>query len=554
MTADELVSTIQRAQSGDADAFITLVAMLQRDIRVLVATFGSSQSMVDHTVVKIWSHCRAHLEQCPATPVAASWFRRIACLHLQRRLEDDLKLVKLHDDQLQIIIIQAALNDFKNTISPSNGYGLHVSEKMSNLDAEKRLSVEQRYGQEFGLSRQNVPGQAHLTSAPAAISLFLARQFLDWLPAQQVSPTGVDGQFALLIDEYLSGQISPSSFNRLVTIVAQDSLRGLQLERQMRLDLVLTALLCSAGTDQARELVGRLDSIATTTTELEKIVFPEPASNRPDSIRSARRSSDTFFSLGAKRVRSRNRSRGILPVVISVIALIAVMLLVARAPSSTSHPLPGAVDLKPGAGPSRENDLATSLNPSPTAIPTPSPSPPAATAASPVIPVPSGNSSVPRTIVAISCGGSGVGTFEKDKYFRGGQVFKSDPQYHVRTAGVDNAAPEAVYQSERWSDNLSYAITDLSPGAPYTVRLHFAECYFQEIGQRIFSVSINGTPVLNNFDIISSAGGARIAVVRSFHTTATNRGEIILSFTQKVENPKINGFEIISFDPPPKSK
>src|SRR5271154_1601483 len=107
MIADDLGPTIKKAQSGDREAFVTLVTKLQREIRVLVATYGSSQSMVDYTERKIWSHCRAHIDQCPASPVAPSWFRMIACLHLQRRLEADLELVRLHTDQLQLIIIQA---------------------------------------------------------------------------------------------------------------------------------------------------------------------------------------------------------------------------------------------------------------------------------------------------------------------------------------------------------------------------------------------------------------------------------------------------------------
>jgi hypothetical protein len=474
-------------------------------------------------------------------------------MHLQRRLEDDLALVRLHADQLQLIIVQAALSDFKNTVSPSNAQGLQVHERLGTIDPETRLLLEQRYGQDLRLATQILPGNANLTSTPAAISLFLARDRLDWLSTQQLTSAGVDGQFALLVDEYLSCQISPTSFNRLVTTVNQDSLRGVQLERQMRLHLVLTALLGAAGTDLARLLVGRLDSIAATTTELEKIVFPDPASSHLESFRSVRRSSATLHSLGAKRGRSRNRSRGILPMVISVVALIAVLLMLAHAPSATEHLLPGAVDPKPGAGPSRENGLATSPKPA-TAIPTQSTSTCPTAPASTVTSVPSSDSSVPRTIVAISCGGSGVGLFDMDKHFHGGHVFNIDPAIHVRTAGVANAAPEAVYQSERWGDVLSYVIPGLSPGAHYSVRLHFAECYFKEIGQRVFSVSINSTPVLTNFDILAVAGGAKIAVVRSFPATATNQGEIIISFSQVIENPKINGLEIISFAPPPNVK
>jgi len=373
MTAEDLGPVIKQAQSGDAEAFIALVATLQRDIRVLVATYGSSQSMVDHTVCKIWSHCRAHLDECPASCVAPSWFRTIACLYLQQRLEADLEMVRLHDDQLQLIIIQAALSDLKNTLSPSNAQGLQVRDKLNKIDSQSRLLLEQRYGQNFSLVTNVLPRQANLTSTAAAISLFLARDRLDWTNTQQVSLAGIDGQFSLLIDEYLSGQISPQSCNRLMTMISQDSLRRVQLERQLRLDLVLTALLNAAGTDQARALVGRLETIPITSTNQERIASPDPASNRPESVRSAKRpSSGMIRSITTTRRRSKNRSRGILLLIFGASVLMAVFMVTV---------------------------LVQALSRPPSAI----------TFAS----VPNSARPMPRTIVAISCGGQVSGRSSK---------------------------------------------------------------------------------------------------------------------------------------------
>lgn len=555
MTADDLGPAVKLAQSGDAEAFITIVSKLQRDIRVLVATYGTSPSMVDYTFCKIWSHCRAQIDQCPASPVAPSWFRMIACLHLQRRLESDLEMARLQADELHLIVIQAALTDFKGTVSPSNAKGLQVLEKFSKIDSETRLLLEQRYGQDIRLPTKIVPGQANLTSTSAAIALFLARDRLDWLTTQQVTLAGVDGQFAILIDEYLQGQLSPASFNRLVTLVTQDNLRGVQLGRQMRLHLVLTSLLSAAGTDQARILVGSLDSISVTTTELEKIALPDNDSNRHESFRGAKRSSGMHHSIGSTRGRFQSRSPRTLPIVIGAVTLIAVVLALERAPSSTDRAPPVPIGLNPSADPSRETDLATSQKPAttfpiPTPVPAPNPTPSALSGPS----GPNGVTSIPSAIIAIGCGGSGVGTFGKDKYFHGGQGHNDDPSIHVRTAGIADAAPEAVYQTERWGDILSYIIPDLSPGASYSVRLHFSECYFIDIGKRIFSVSINGTQALANFDILAAAGGARIAIVRNFTTIASNRGEITISFTQIIDHPKINGLEIISLSTLPDIK
>lgn len=44
------------------------------------------------------------------------------------------------------------------------------------------------------------------------------------------------------------------------------------------------------------------------------------------------------------------------------------------------------------------------------------------------------------------------------------------------------------------------------PGQTYTVALHFAELYFSDKGERIFTVQINGITVLQDFDIVKAAG------------------------------------------------
>jgi hypothetical protein len=61
--------------------------------------------------------------------------------------------------------------------------------------------------------------------------------------------------------------------------------------------------------------------------------------------------------------------------------------------------------------------------------------------------------------------------------------------------------------------NFSYNLGGLTAGAPYTVRLHFAEIHWTDPGRRQFDVSINDTQVLDNYDICAAAGALK-AVVR----------------------------------------
>ena len=64
--------------------------------------------------------------------------------------------------------------------------------------------------------------------------------------------------------------------------------------------------------------------------------------------------------------------------------------------------------------------------------------------------------------------------------------------------------------------------------------------------QRKFNVSLNGTPVLSDFDIVAEAGAALKAIVRDFTTRADTHGNITIDFMLGSENyPKVSGIEIV---------
>jgi N-acetylneuraminic acid mutarotase len=77
------------------------------------------------------------------------------------------------------------------------------------------------------------------------------------------------------------------------------------------------------------------------------------------------------------------------------------------------------------------------------------------------------------------------------------------------------------------------------------VKLHFNENAMAGPGQRVFDVRINGSVVLDDFDIFEVAGGAHKAITTSF-TVPDDRGKIKIEFVAKVQNAKVNGIEIIS--------
>ena len=78
----------------------------------------------------------------------------------------------------------------------------------------------------------------------------------------------------------------------------------------------------------------------------------------------------------------------------------------------------------------------------------------------------------------------------------------------------------------------------------YTVRLHFVEPDGLGPGERVFDVSLQGKPVLKEFDVAKEAGGADRALVREFREVAA-RKELKIAFAARVGVPVLCGIEIL---------
>jgi hypothetical protein len=145
--------------------------------------------------------------------------------------------------------------------------------------------------------------------------------------------------------------------------------------------------------------------------------------------------------------------------------------------------------------------------------------------------------------IRLNSGGPAANWFSADANFSGGTAASTTNTVNV--SGASNAAPMAVYQSERYGA-FTYTVPGLTAGASYTVRLHFAEIYWTAAGQRKFHVNINGTRVLTDHDIVAAAGAANKAVVRDFTATANASGQIVIQYLNgSVNLAKSSGIEII---------
>ena len=109
-------------------------------------------------------------------------------------------------------------------------------------------------------------------------------------------------------------------------------------------------------------------------------------------------------------------------------------------------------------------------------------------------------------------------------------------------ATIANTTEPAIYQSEHYSmTSFSYPV----PNGKYIVKLHFAETYegVTGPGQRVFSFNVEGHE-FKDFDVFAKAGGANRAYVETVNVEVTD-GKLDITFTSNIENPQINGIEII---------
>ena len=107
---------------------------------------------------------------------------------------------------------------------------------------------------------------------------------------------------------------------------------------------------------------------------------------------------------------------------------------------------------------------------------------------------------------------------------------------------ITNTAVPGIYRFEHYSmDSFSWPL----PNGNYLVKLHFCET-FEGItgpGQRVFSFNVQGHD-FKDFDVWAKAGGPLTAYVETV-PVEVKEGKLLITFTSNIENPQINGIEII---------
>ena len=138
-------------------------------------------------------------------------------------------------------------------------------------------------------------------------------------------------------------------------------------------------------------------------------------------------------------------------------------------------------------------------------------------------------------------------------------VTGSDTAY-ATTAAIDLShpsipagTPEALFQTERYSNVAGGTMVYQFPvgsGADYRVDLYFAEIFQTANGAREFTVNIEGTDVLVDYDIHELVG-ANAGIVESFVTPVGDDFLTITFVDGPLDNVKVSAIEVSTAGPPP---
>lgn len=151
------------------------------------------------------------------------------------------------------------------------------------------------------------------------------------------------------------------------------------------------------------------------------------------------------------------------------------------------------------------------------------------------------SSLISQTVIRVNCGGS---TY-RDRF---GNTWSTDQAYKPGSWGhvmggyalniplsIAGTVDDPLYQAERNALDF-YRFT--VPNGEYVVTLKFAELFYKKEGQRIYHVDIEGNRVMENFDMIATAGFAR-AIDRTFQVNV-NDGRLDIHFVTIYTAPGIS--------------
>ena len=200
--ADDLGALVEQARSGNAEAFVDLVASTMRDLRVFAATYAASAGMIEAVLTATVSAVRSRLGECPTDATTHNWLRRITAEVLAARLEEADRAAVSGQDTLNHVVIQAGREALQANSNVDNSAGSKLGAGYGRLSEDGQRLVALRYGEgqtAGGIAQELLRGEDEV-----ARGLCAARAQLDWTGAAGTSD-GSDRLFPALVEDWLAG-------------------------------------------------------------------------------------------------------------------------------------------------------------------------------------------------------------------------------------------------------------------------------------------------------------------------------------------------------------
>jgi len=144
--------------------------------------------------------------------------------------------------------------------------------------------------------------------------------------------------------------------------------------------------------------------------------------------------------------------------------------------------------------------------------------------------------------IRIKAGSAAGFTDSKGNVWVGEEGFTGGSPYDRTGTTFGNTQDSVIYATEHYSMEK---FTKTLPNGKYTVKLHFSEAFEGVTGPggRVFTFKV-GNKEFKDFDVWVKSGGFQRAYIETVEVEVTD-GKLEITFTPQVENPQINGIEII---------
>jgi hypothetical protein len=350
-----------RAARGDLEALSALALRHGHGLVCAIACHADDWQAVDRLQCRVWATARPALAEAgDLGPWLAAQARPLLGAHLEQAGHEAISA----RDTVRHLVVQTALEELRATGADITVFAGQVRDRLSALPPAERSLLDLRYRHELALA--TLASERGVGEPELAARLCAARALLDGHGGGE-GPGG-DRLMPALTEDWLAGTIDAPSRALLTASIGQDLTRAARFARQVRLHLLLKALLSPFDESQARAIAR-----AATGRDSARLSVAHPpvarprghpseatrtvhASRRPSGKRS--RSPALAWALGGGALvlvalgvlaLAPDRSRATAPPVVvdPAPARPPVEPAVASTPGPTRTPAPGASALRP---------------------------------------------------------------------------------------------------------------------------------------------------------------------------------------------------------------